>query len=241
MKKAIALILCIVMVFMLVGCDKEVVDGIVEAVTPTITFETNGGSSISPMTTAKLTKAPTPTKEHYAFDGWFLDRTLTQGAVFPMTPKEDITLYARWVKVSDVKQLSNCKIKFLDDNYSSSATFNVSPAGFDFDRLKQLGVTGMQVTVYYTVHYKKDYDVLWDIGYAGSPKYEVTLVNSNLLGNFESDLTTTLNGQTRTITVASTFDVYDNKTLTLTFSTDNIQNIIYFSNIYVTYSCGKIQ
>lgn len=66
----------------------------------TLTYETNGGSSIDKETYArntevKLTKVPK--KEGYIFEGWYLDKELTQ-RVTEVKMTKNITVYAGWVE-----------------------------------------------------------------------------------------------------------------------------------------------
>ena len=66
----------------------------------TLTFETNGGSKINPLpvaadTTVDLTKY-VPTKEGYAFAGWYADRNLTT-QVTSLKLAADTTVYAKWL------------------------------------------------------------------------------------------------------------------------------------------------
>ena len=88
-------------------------------------------------------------------------------------------------------------------------------------------------------YYKKDYDVPFDIGYAGSPKYEVSIYNSDLKGVLDEDMSTSKTTKTRTIKIEDYTTNLKNTKLRLTFSTDNIQNIIYFKNITVQYTCVR--
>ena len=106
------------------------------------------------------------------------------------------------------------------------------------DRLDALGYK-MTITVSYDVRYKKDYDVLFDVGYAGAPKYEAYLLNSDNAGDWGENLTTTLQAKTKTLSYTSSIANIKNDKFILTFSTDNIQNTIYFENIVVTYKCHK--
>lgn len=65
----------------------------------TITFNSNGGTAISPITQATGTQvtAPTaPTKEGFTFGGWYSDAALTTAYTFTTMPAENITLYAKW-------------------------------------------------------------------------------------------------------------------------------------------------
>nr|WIF89110.1 InlB B-repeat-containing protein [Acholeplasma laidlawii] len=65
----------------------------------TITFDSNGGSLIDVITqdyATTVTEPTSPTKEGYAFSGWYIDYTLTTPYAFGIMPAEDITLYAKW-------------------------------------------------------------------------------------------------------------------------------------------------
>lgn len=74
----------------------------VKVITYTIFFDTQGGSSIPPLEkeSGSTLNAPlAPTKNGYAFQGWYLDEALTQSATFPMTVISNMTLYAKWEEV----------------------------------------------------------------------------------------------------------------------------------------------
>lgn len=65
----------------------------------TLTFNTNGGSAIAPITQDYNTpiSAPTePTKTGHTFAGWFADTDLTIPFVFSMMPAGNTTIYAKW-------------------------------------------------------------------------------------------------------------------------------------------------
>jgi uncharacterized repeat protein (TIGR02543 family) len=66
----------------------------------TITFDTNGGSTVSSQTvnsggTATL-PSPAPTKDNFTFGGWYSDSELTSTYNFSTTVLTNITLYAKW-------------------------------------------------------------------------------------------------------------------------------------------------
>jgi len=124
------------------------------------------------------------------------------------------------------------KIKFM------GLTYDITPSVFDFEDMARLGY-GMKITVTYDVYYKKDYDVWLDLGYMGSPKYEVSIQNSNEEGTYYEDLGTTLQGDTRSVSVKYNSNNLIDSNIILKFSSDNIQNIIYFENISVKYECVK--
>ena len=204
----------------------------------TVSYQTNGGSTIQNKEYLKdgyLTQAPVTTKSGHIFDGWFLDSTLKTPVVFPLQITNDITLYARWVKIENTAQCNNCKIK-LDNNHNSNVYFQITPSGFDTNRLSELGYSKIKILVTYDVFYVKDYTGL-DMFYAGSPRYEISLYNSNKLGQFQEDKSTSTNAVTRTIENEILISDISNDNITLEFSTNNIQNIIHFQNIIITYQC----
>lgn len=71
-----------------------------DAMQYTVTFETNGGSTIQPVTVGggtAVAKPADPTKPYFAFAGWYTDSNLTKSFDFENTPiTGDITLYAKW-------------------------------------------------------------------------------------------------------------------------------------------------
>lgn len=69
-----------------------------------ITFETNGGNKLENFKYTYeygnlLTKIPTPQKEGYKFNGWYLDNKLENKLIempIPYIKENKITLYAKW-------------------------------------------------------------------------------------------------------------------------------------------------
>ncbi|MGD9679352.1 MAG: leucine-rich repeat protein, partial [Vulcanibacillus sp.] len=69
----------------------------------TITFDSNGGSTIEPIQveTDSIVSAPSaPIKNDYLFMGWFLDTELTQVFSFETPVQTNIILYAKWEPLS---------------------------------------------------------------------------------------------------------------------------------------------
>ena len=81
--------------------------------------------------------------------------------------------------------------------------------------------------------------MLWDIGYAGSPRYEISISNEDGLGKMDEDLPTTTKKVKKTFSIKDYVADLKDMRLMLMFSTDNVQNIIYFTDIVVTYKCYK--
>ncbi len=68
----------------------------------TVTFDSQGGSTIEPKTTDSdvITNQPTnPTRIGYSFDGWYIDAACTTAWIFSKDlVTQDTTLYAKWIK-----------------------------------------------------------------------------------------------------------------------------------------------
>ncbi len=67
--------------------------------TYTVTFVTDGGSSIQAQTInqgAQASKPEDPTKEGYTFEGWYTDSTCQNAYNFASTISSNLTLYAKW-------------------------------------------------------------------------------------------------------------------------------------------------
>lgn len=79
-----------------------------------IRFETNGGTEIEKVKVEKnkkLEKPANPTKEGYIFEGWFVDKSCTEGYDFDAKVKNGFTLYAKW---NEVKEEETWKNPFAD-------------------------------------------------------------------------------------------------------------------------------
>lgn len=65
----------------------------------TVTFETNGGSAVNPVSCYFIEASPETTKTDKTFAGWYLDTECTDEnkVTFPFYPSEDVTLFAKWV------------------------------------------------------------------------------------------------------------------------------------------------
>ena len=203
-----------------------------------IYFETNGGNKISPITIgSQNVTLPNPTKENHTFEGWYLNPELTHQPTYPFTPSEDITLYAKWIKTKVVTTCTDSEIKMWLNN-TPSIYYSITPNGLDLQALQTAGYY-ITVDITYKVHYKKTYDALFDIGYLGSPKYETYLkINDREVASKEDQGTST-SKDTRNISYTARAADFLNKNVKVEFSTNNIQNTIYFTDIVVTYECYK--
>ena len=76
----------------------------------TVTFDSQGGSSITPATVANgaaLTKPAAPSWAGRGFAGWYTDADCTQKYDFTTSVTGDLTLYARWFLWGDVNSDGN--------------------------------------------------------------------------------------------------------------------------------------
>lgn len=182
----------------------------------------------------------TPRKDNYIFKGWYTDSACTVPYDFSRPVTTSFKLYAGFTLKTKEITCQDIKIKALSSKYDNDEGFDLSLIGFDYDYLEKNGM-GLQFKITYNVKYTKDYDVLFDIGYAGSPKYELFLVDSSLQGYFEQNLSTTTSKKEKCYSYNTPLDFSENKQISLVFSTDNIQNIISFSDIVVVIEAIKLK
>lgn len=67
--------------------------------TYTVTFDTNGGSEVDPVTVdagSTVTKPADPARSGYAFDGWYTENTYENPYDFHAAVTGSLTLYAKW-------------------------------------------------------------------------------------------------------------------------------------------------
>lgn len=72
----------------------------------TVTFNTNGGSSISSKTINKnavVSEPAQPQKEEYTFAGWYMDKEMKNQYDFSSKVTKNITLYAKWESIDNAK------------------------------------------------------------------------------------------------------------------------------------------
>ena len=135
------------------------------------------------------------------------------------------------LKLEDSKYCENTTIK------SSLSTYLITPSGFDLEELNNRKYK-MKITVTYDVYYTKDWDVLWDIGYLGAPEFEVCILNDDLIGNMDKNITAPSNLKTKTITYTTDIVNLIGSKVYLTFSSDNIQNKIHLKTVFVKQMFG---
>lgn len=90
----------------------------------TISFISNGGSLVDPITkdfNSKVVKPDNPIKEGYSFSGWFSDFELKEVYDFSVMPAINISLYAKW------------SINSYTINFESNGGSLVSPITSNYD------------------------------------------------------------------------------------------------------------
>lgn len=182
----------------------------------------------------------TPTKDSYIFKGWYTDSACTVPYDFSQPVKTSFNLYAGFTLRTKTIRCQNIEIKALSSKYENSQSFGLSLVGFDYDYLEDNGM-GLQFKITYNVKYTKDYEVPFDIGYAGSPEHEVSLLNSSLQTYSETNLPTTKSEVKRCYTYNTPLYFSKDEQIVLSFSTDNIQNIVSFSDIVVVIEAIRLR
>lgn len=118
MKKYLVLLLIALMIsvlFISVACSDKPEEQ--EEETCLVTFNTQGGSEIAPVsvkTGFKVSKPKTdPTKEGYVFFGWYKNAACTTAFNFKAAVIGDVTIYAKWIAESDLGKVT------LNYNYNN--------------------------------------------------------------------------------------------------------------------------
>lgn len=99
----------------------------------TVTFNTNGGSTIEPVAAAEGSKIHPPlrpTKDGFVFDNWYTDNELTQVFDFNTPINGNITLYAKWIEAEQItKELLQSLIDEAEaiksENYTDASVENL--------------------------------------------------------------------------------------------------------------------
>ena len=95
-------------------------DGTVNENAPTtVFFESNGGSSVSPIRVEKggrISKPTDPTKEGCSFGGWYKDKGFNELYDFDTPVNASFTLYAKWIKQPKEIGTKDIVIPYSDDN-----------------------------------------------------------------------------------------------------------------------------
>ena len=111
----------------------------------TVTFNSNGGSSVSSQSVKKgekLNQPADPTRSGYIFMGWYKNSSLTQAWNFATdVVNSDITLYAKW---EESNEIPIDEAHFPDENFRESISNRI-----DKDKNGMLSESELEVTEIY--------------------------------------------------------------------------------------------
>ncbi len=166
-----------------------VIDSRDVAPTFTLSYDTNGGSSIPDVSGLKYySNIPAPqsatTREGYTFFGWYMDAELTVAVSWSYPVTEDMTIYAKWVKTDRILESLSFTV--------SAPTAGANPS-FDI-RSAHPNLYTAEVDCWYL--YEKPYPMLnqsdtFTPGSKYALRYKVTLAEGYVLDSFA---TATVNG-----------------------------------------------
>ena len=100
----------------------------------TISFVSNGGSTVDSITQDYGSAVTTPTKPTWSeksFVGWFTDSSLTNEYHFTTMPAENITLYAKWIEYSVSISCDDTTEISVGDAVTSPDTYNATAIDTD--------------------------------------------------------------------------------------------------------------
>ena len=100
----------------------------------TISFVSNGGSTVDSITQDYGSAVTAPTKPNWSeksFVGWFTDSSLTNEYHFTTMPAENITLYAKWIEYSVSISCDDTTEISINDTVTSPDTYNATAIDTD--------------------------------------------------------------------------------------------------------------
>ena len=158
----------------------------------TISFDSNGGSTVKSITkkyNEKVTAPKNPTRTGYTFAGWYTDTALKQAYTFSTMGWDNVKLYAKWTPKTNTmyrvehyqQDITNCKKYTLKDteNLTGTTGANVSPAvktyaGFVSPSKKDVTIAADGSTVVEYRYTRNSYTVTF-VPYNGSDNIVQTL------------------------------------------------------------------
>ena len=106
----------------------------------TVTFDSQGGSSVSSATTnadGKVTKPLDPTRKNFIFKGWFTEQSCQNEFDFNSVVTQNMILYAKWEEQEIVYEDFSIHFLELGNSYAGDCTF--IKVGEDIDILIDAG------------------------------------------------------------------------------------------------------
>ena len=89
-----------------------------------LTFDTTGGDALNPLRVPKngIVNTPVPTRQGFLFDDWYTDEALTKK--YDLSIKNDMTLYAKWIKSYTVRYLNYDGEVLQEDNVNGGTSIS---------------------------------------------------------------------------------------------------------------------
>lgn len=126
----------------------------------TVTFETNGGTSIDSYKTGWIENVPETSRTNYLFGGWFTTADFSGNAVsFPYSVTKPVTLYAKWIPTyqvtfetnggSEISSYRACVIENVPETKREGFTFAGWYLDFGLTKSAAFPYTLMTDTVFY--------------------------------------------------------------------------------------------
>uniref|UniRef100_UPI00286F988C InlB B-repeat-containing protein n=1 Tax=Anaerosporobacter sp. TaxID=1872529 RepID=UPI00286F988C len=147
----------------------------------TITFNTNGGSTVSSQTIEngnKVTEPSKPEKTGNEFEGWYKDSSLTQKWDFAKdTVTDSIILYAKWI----VKNIDNGYNATIIDNETTNTTDSTSKQVIKVETANQ------EATVSVTINEKAYESELSTVTVKNPYQLKIELPSSTIVNQIKSD------------------------------------------------------
>jgi len=166
------ILLCVSSIFIFAACgdDESTTESMPEY--NTVTFITNGGTSIADKSCDVIEVSPTTIREYYNFQGWYYDSLFTRAVVFPLSVDNDMTLYAKWEKTKE-KLISDCML-YIDNSVDGKL---VSQEDNSVENL--VDVANTTVT-----HIGNTFCFGWERGYGSLSEY-----NNLYISEYDLDIT----------------------------------------------------
>ncbi len=119
--------------------------------TYTLKFDSEGGSAVASQSRpyGEYVNAPAnPTKDGYTFDGWYLgDNGTGSKAVFPYNVVGNATVYAKWVKIAVVTEVSVPTTSITPAVSSTPAIISSTPTPTSVPAMGEQGIDATSITI----------------------------------------------------------------------------------------------
>ena len=203
----------------------------------TVSYNSNGGSTVSDIYTNQLTEAPIPLKEGQFFCGWYRDPELKSAVSYPFSVNKNMTLYAKWTNPTETVECEDSRVSYApDDEYNYEAIYEAFPKTIDVEALAEQNYF-IKIEATYDVYYEKTFNAPFDIGYLGAPKHDVRIVDFDEKGVANKNLPTSTEPTSESISiVVSAKDLLKTKYFFMV-ETYNIQNLVHFTNVKIKFTC----